>query len=76
MTLQFTVTHTSQSQAKAVDALLQLQIPYHLKVLNYHYGLGVPWSSVDKSETSKIKFKVKQMRRYTRKVVMYTLEKL
>ena len=71
MTLYITISHTSKSQAKAVDGLLELQIPYYLKVLSYGFGDGLPSSSVDKSEFSKIKFKVKQMRCYI--VVLYKI---
>lgn len=59
MTFNVHIKHTSISKAKAVDVLLQLEIPFYLKVLNYGHGTGVKWTSVDKSEPSILKFKVK-----------------
>ena len=58
MTFHLVISHTSKSQVKAVDVLLQLQIPLYIKVLSHKAGDGVPWTSVDKSEPSMIKFKV------------------
>lgn len=59
VTFKVQVKHTSASQVKAVDVLLQLEIPFYLKVLDYNYGTGIKWTSVDESESSFIKFKVK-----------------
>ena len=59
VTFDIQVTHTSASQTKAVDVLLQLEIPIYLKVSDYKYGDGVQWTSVDTPESSIIKFKVK-----------------
>ena len=59
MTFNVHITHTSTSQTHAVDVLLQLEIPFYLKLLNYGHGTGLEWTSVDKSEPSILKFKVK-----------------
>lgn len=58
VTFRIALTHTTTSQAKAVDALLQLQIPLYLKVVTYNKGNGIGWNSVDTSEKWTMKFKV------------------
>ncbi|XP_028398838.1 uncharacterized protein LOC114522366, partial [Dendronephthya gigantea] len=57
VTFRIALTHTSTSQAKAVDALLQLEIPLYLKVVSYSKGNGIQWSSVDTAEKWTMKFK-------------------